>query len=173
MTARHRPALWQAAAAFIVANACALAYTIGLSDEAWLAFWTLFLILELSAAADSAPGNTFSERWWEWSGVRPRRPGRWHRAASPGPFLVVLILHLYHGGTRWWDGGLAVIGTSLWPAAVVAEWWWARLRARLVRLGWLPEQWECVPGDEPRCYHATLVGALIHRWGSRETGRLP
>jgi hypothetical protein len=168
-TRRYRPPLWQSAAACIVANACWLAFAYGLTNEQWLLFWVLFLIIELGAATDAEPGNTFSERWWEWSGVRPLRPGRLHRALGVVPFLVVLALHFAQGGSRWWSGGLAVITTSLWPAAVIVSWWWGHARAWLARR---PLRYPCT-GKEPLCLHSTRPGAWLHRRGFRETNRLP
>lgn len=132
---RYRPALWQAAIAFMMANACALSYALGRFDEQWIFLGALFLVLELGAAASAEPGDCFSERWWAWAGVRPVRPGRWHRAPGVLIFLAVLAGHLTLGPGLWWTSGVAVAITSAGPAFVVAAYlrrqWveWRRRRA--------------------------------------------
>lgn len=118
-----RPRAWQVAIAAAFAIACVWSFAVGRFDEQWISFWGLFLVIEVSGAASSWPGDTLSERWWSWAGVRPLRRGRVWRVPAALLFLFVLAAHFAQGGTWWWTGGGAVSVTSAPLAAAVLLGW--------------------------------------------------
>ena len=115
---RSKPDAWQIAIAAACAGACVWSFAAGRLNEQWAAWLALFLVLELSAAVNAEAGDTFSERIWNWTGIRPRHLSRLWRVPIVGLFMAELTAHFATGGDRWWTGGLAVVLTGI-PVGVV------------------------------------------------------
>jgi len=115
---RAKPAIWQVAIAAVCAGACVWSFAVGRLNEQWAGWLALFLVLELSAAVNAEAGDTFSERIWNWTGIRPRRLSRLWRVPIVGLFMAELTAHFATGGDRWWTGGLAVLLTGI-PVGVI------------------------------------------------------
>jgi hypothetical protein len=106
-------------------------FALGNGEAWWLDFGGLFLTLEITGAA---MGNSLSEWFWVWTGVRPPRPLHWLRGLIVANFGVeVWVLHFYSGGVFWWGGGRAVIYTAIPVVGVIV---WSNLeRRQAMRLG--------------------------------------
>ena len=116
-----RPSLIQAAIAFITANSCALSYSLGYFEEAWVWWFALFLTMEIGAAISREPGDTLSECTWLWFGVRPVNPWRLVRIPVLAQFGVVLWAHFIDGGSHWYTGGVPVILSGIPVATVIGH----------------------------------------------------
>jgi hypothetical protein len=119
---RRRPHVIQAAIAFVCANACAWSYATGRIREQWEYLGALFLLLELGGAVSQAEGDTFTEAWRAWVGLKPWRPGRFWLRVPPAPlFCVALGAHLFGDGSQWWSSWQAIVLAAL-PLAAVVVW---------------------------------------------------
>jgi hypothetical protein len=116
-----RPSLVQAGIAFVTANACALSYSLGYFEQAWIWMGALFLVMEVGAAVSAEPGDTLSECTWLWFGIRPRAGRRLVRIPALAQFGAVLWAHFLTGGGTWYAGGGAVIVSSVPVVAVIAH----------------------------------------------------
>jgi len=114
-----RPPWYAVALAALFAGFTVWSFAQGKLDEEWISFWGLFLVLEVTAAISAQPGDTMSERLWNWIGIRPPRPVRLWRVPAVVVFVAILLGHFAQGGTLWWTSGGAVIVTSLPVAAAV------------------------------------------------------
>lgn len=112
-----KPAWWQVVIVGFCAAGTTLAYALGSFDRQWAGWLALFLAMELGAAASRECGDTFSERLWNWLGVRPVRQGRWWRCGAIVLFLAELSAHFVLGSGHWWTSEWAVVVTAT-PLAV-------------------------------------------------------
>jgi hypothetical protein len=116
-----RPSLVQASIAFLTANACALSYSLGYFEAAWVWWLALFLVMEIGAAISREPGDTLSECVYLWFGIRPVQPSRVIRIPICGLFMAELGAHFVTGGALPWTGGPVVIATAIPVAAVIVH----------------------------------------------------
>lgn len=115
-----RPPFWQVGLLALCCAGMVWSFARGAANAEWPWWLACFLVMELAAAANAAPGDTLSERTWCWLGIRPRRALRWIRIAAIVAFLVELTLHFATGGIYSWSGGLAVVLTASPVGVVIA-----------------------------------------------------
>lgn len=116
-----RPGALPVAILALVCLGMVWSFAYGRIESQWASWLAAFLTMELWAVVHRAPGATFSERLWNWLGIRPRRPLRMLRIVAAALFLCEFALHVVTGGAYWWSGGLAILGTAV-PLGGVIGW---------------------------------------------------
>ena len=125
----------------------------------WIAWLVAFLALELPAALHVVPWPTLSSSMWGWL-------PDWVSWLLVAGLLISLAAHLSPRKTSVVP--VAGFGGAMATRIAWVEWGWlpfiaVAVLAPLLWLALRPGEWECVPGDEPRCAHGTWLGAFAHR----------